>query len=139
MIPVPQGNQIKVFFANFGRKKNQLLNMLSISLNILILFYYVPGECTFCNAQFSGNNFAFRLFVVLAPLHVLICTLGFGSWLTVRWGGCGFPSESAVRARQFQSTLIKTVQMISSKKRTRSIRSAIMMYYSTFTSPINLS
>ena len=79
-----EGSALKVFFANFGRKKTQILNAVTIALNILILIFYVPGKCTVCPDKFGGDIVVFITYMVLAPLHVLICSLGFGSWVLVR-------------------------------------------------------
>jgi len=79
-----EGSALKVFFANFGRKNTQILNAVTVVLNILILIFYVPGKCTFCQDKFGGDIVVFITFMVLAPLHVLICSLGFGSWVLVR-------------------------------------------------------
>ena len=79
-----EGSALKVFFANFGRKNTQILNAVTIALNILILIFYVPGKCTLCQEKFGDDHIVFILFMVLAPLHVLIASLGVGSWIVVR-------------------------------------------------------
>ena len=59
------------------------LNMLTIALNVLLVLAYVPGSCAFCSDSWESRR-SHVLFLVLGPLHTVLCTVNFASWVVVR-------------------------------------------------------
>ena len=76
-------SKAKATLSNISGLTQLPLNMLTIALNVLLVLAYVPGSCAFCSDSWESRR-SHVLFLVLGPLHTVLCAVNFASWVVVR-------------------------------------------------------
>ena len=79
-----QGTAVEIFLANFANKRTAIQNFLTVLVNCVVILSFEPGSCSLCAATYGRVPWMYWAFLCIAPMHGLIATIGFFSWMVTR-------------------------------------------------------
>ena len=75
---------VEIFLANFANKRTAIQNFLTVLVNCIVICSFEPGSCSLCAATYGRIPWMYWAFLCIAPMHGLIATIGFWSWMITR-------------------------------------------------------
>ena len=79
-----QGTAVEIFLANFANKRTAIQNFLTVLVNFVVILSFEPGSCSLCAATYARVPWMYWAFLCIAPVHGLVATIGFFSWMVTR-------------------------------------------------------